>query len=74
MNQWQTRSHKTHHGPDLGEATTFPLIVFFVLNHEACTQMSFCPKTFKLGVLKFPKLGLLQLWRLITFYTCLQLI
>jgi hypothetical protein len=46
----QTRTHKTHHGPDLGEATTFPLIIFFVLGHEANTQMSFCPKTPKLGV------------------------
>jgi hypothetical protein len=38
----QTHTHKTHHGLDLGEATTFPLIVFFVPNHEASTQMSFC--------------------------------
>jgi hypothetical protein len=27
--------HKTHHGLDLGEATTFPLIVYFVPLHEA---------------------------------------
>jgi hypothetical protein len=32
----------------LGEATTFPLIVFFVLGHKANTQMSFCPETPKL--------------------------
>jgi hypothetical protein len=25
----QPRIHKTHHGPDLGEATTFPHIVYF---------------------------------------------
>jgi hypothetical protein len=30
------------HGPDLGEATTFPLIVFSMPGHEANTQMSFC--------------------------------
>jgi len=30
-NHGQTRTHKTHHGPDLGEATTFPLIVYSVL-------------------------------------------
>jgi hypothetical protein len=38
----QTWTHKTHHGPDLGEATTFPLILFFVHDHETSTQMSFC--------------------------------
>ncbi len=41
----QTRTHKIHNGPDLGEATTFPLIVFFVPGHRACNQMSFCPGT-----------------------------
>jgi hypothetical protein len=48
----QTRTHKTHHGPNLGEATTFPLIIFFVHGHGAHTQMS---------------LKLLQLWKAITF-------
>jgi hypothetical protein len=40
---WYTdepRIHKTHHDSDLGEATTFPLIVYFVLNHMTNTQMS----------------------------------
>jgi hypothetical protein len=41
----QTQTHKIQHNPDLGEATTFPFIVFFVLNHGANTQMSFCPET-----------------------------
>jgi hypothetical protein len=41
----QTWTHKTHHGPDLGEATTFPLIVYSVPGHEASTQMSFCLET-----------------------------
>jgi hypothetical protein len=48
--------------PGLGEATTFPLIVLSMPSHEAYTQMSFCPRIFKLGFLKFmkfPKLGLL---------------
>jgi len=40
--------HKIHHGPDLGEATTFPLIVFFVPGHKIDTQMSFCFGTPKL--------------------------
>jgi hypothetical protein len=38
----QAWTHKTHHDSDLGEATTFPLILFSVPGHEANTQMSFC--------------------------------
>jgi hypothetical protein len=41
-------THKTHHSLDLREATTFPLIVYFVPGHGTNTQMSFCPKTPKL--------------------------
>jgi len=41
-NHGQTWTHKTHHGPDLGEATTFPLILYFVPPHEAHIQMVFC--------------------------------
>jgi hypothetical protein len=63
----QTQTHKTHHGLNLGEATTFPLIIFSMPDHGAYTQMSFCPKTPKLGISKFPKLKFLQLWRPITF-------
>ncbi len=69
----QTKTHKTHHSPDLREATTFPLILFFMPGHGACTQMSFCPRTPKLRVPKFPKLGLLRLWRAITSYQNLRL-
>jgi hypothetical protein len=50
----QIWTHKTHHGPDLGEATTFPLIVYFVLGHGTNTQMTFCP-----GSPKIPKVGIL---------------
>jgi hypothetical protein len=45
MSHRQIRIHKTHHGPDLGEATTFPLIVYSMLFHEAHIQMAFCPGT-----------------------------
>jgi hypothetical protein len=31
----QTWIHKIHHGLNLGEATTFPLIVYFMPLHEA---------------------------------------
>jgi hypothetical protein len=37
--RWAYTDHKTHHGPNLGEATTFPFIVLFVPGHRACTQM-----------------------------------
>jgi hypothetical protein len=37
-NHEQTWTHKTHHGSDLREATTFPLIVYFVPFHEAHIQ------------------------------------
>ncbi len=60
MSQGQTQTHKTHHGPDLGEAITITVIVFSMFRHESYTQMPFCPKTSELGV---SKLGFLQLWR-----------
>jgi hypothetical protein len=50
-NHMQTRTHKIQHGPDLGETTTFLIIVFSVSGHGANTQMSFCFETFKLKVL-----------------------
>ncbi len=31
--------------PGLGEATTFPLIVYFAPLHEGHIQMAFCPET-----------------------------
>jgi hypothetical protein len=42
MNHKETRTHMIHHNSNLGEPTTFPLIVYFVLGHETNTQMSFC--------------------------------
>ncbi len=45
MNHRQIWTHKTHHGPDLGEATTFPLILYYVPLHKAHIQMAFCPET-----------------------------
>jgi hypothetical protein len=68
-----TRIHKTHHGSDLGEATIFPLIVFSVISHGGCMQMSFCLGIPNLGVPKFPKLRLLEFWKVITSYENLWL-
>ncbi len=42
-NNGQTHIHNTHHNPNMGEATTFPLIVYFVPFHETHIQMAFCP-------------------------------
>jgi len=70
ISQGQTRTHKTHHSMNLGETTIFPLIVLFMPNHGAYTQMSFCPRTPNLGVLK---LGLPWFWRPITSYEDLWL-
>jgi hypothetical protein len=47
MNHEQIQTHKTRHGLDLGEATTFPFTVYFVTLHEAHIQMAFCPETLK---------------------------
>jgi hypothetical protein len=44
-NHGQTQIHKIHRSPDLGEATNFPLIVYYVLGHGTNTQMSFCSRT-----------------------------
>ncbi len=40
-----TRTHLTHHGPDSGEATTFPHIIFFALLYHTHIQMAFIPGT-----------------------------
>ncbi len=47
----QIQTHKTHNGPDLGEATTFPLIVYFLPLHRGHIQMAFCPEVGILTIL-----------------------
>jgi hypothetical protein len=51
-----TRIHKTHHDPNVGEATTFPFIVLSMLGHGTITQMSFCLGTPKWES-RIPKIG-----------------
>jgi hypothetical protein len=68
-----TQTHKTHHGSNLGEATTFPLILFSMISRRGYIQMSFFPETLKLGLPKLPKLGLLAFWKAITSYANFQL-
>jgi hypothetical protein len=40
-----TRTHLTHHNLDLGEATTFPHILFFAFAHGTYIRMAFCLET-----------------------------
>jgi hypothetical protein len=73
MSHEHTQTHNIHHGLDLGEATTLPLILLFVPCQGGCTQMSFCPRTPKWRVPIFLKLGFLPLWRPIIFFSNIQL-
>jgi hypothetical protein len=73
MSHGLTRTHKTHHGPDLGEATTFPIIVYSVAGHGAYIQMAFLSRDSRVGVPKSRQLGLLQLWSPITLRADLRL-
>jgi hypothetical protein len=59
----------THHAPDLGEATTFPLIVFFAALRRGYIQMAIFPGTLKLESRNCPEIvpvGVPGLWELIT--------
>ncbi len=58
----QTWTHKTHHGPNLQEATTFPLIIYYVPGHKTSIQMSFCH-----GSPKIPIVGTLATLGFSTF-------
>jgi len=53
-NHEHAQTQKTHHSPNFGEATTFPLIVSSMISHGGYIQMS-------LGVSKSAILGLLAL-------------
>jgi hypothetical protein len=64
-----TLDHKTHHGPDSGEATTFPHIVFSAPHFRDYTQMALFPGTPKLESRNCPEIvpiGVPGLWELIT--------
>jgi hypothetical protein len=64
-----TLDHQTHHGPDSGEATTFPHIVFSAPLRQTYIQMALFPGTPKLESRNCPKIvpvGVPGLWELIT--------
>jgi hypothetical protein len=71
-NHDETQTHNTRHGPNLGETTTFPLIIFYVHGHRASTQMSFCLR-FPSGSPKIPKIGTFTILKHITLCANLQL-
>jgi hypothetical protein len=56
----------THHSPDSGEATTFPLIVFSAAPHGGYIQMALFPRTPKVESRNCPGLGLPGLWASLT--------
>ncbi len=59
----------THHGPNLGEATTFPHIVFSASHRRGYIQMALFPGTPKLESRNCPKtvpVGVPGLWELVT--------
>jgi hypothetical protein len=61
--------HKTHHGPDSGEATTFPHIVYSATLRWGYIQITLFPGTPKLESRNCPKTILSEvsgLWELIT--------
>jgi len=76
MHSWSTFGAKTNHeqhghirlttARTWGEATTFPLIVYYVASHEAYIQMAFLSRDSWVGVPKSCQLGLSQLWSPIT--------
>jgi hypothetical protein len=64
-----TWTHKTHHGPDSGEATTFPHIVYSAALCRGYIQMTFFSRTPKLESRYCPEtvpVGVAGLWELIT--------
>jgi hypothetical protein len=62
-------THLTHHGPDSGEATTFPLIIFSAPLHRGYIEVPLFPGTPKLESRNCPETvpgGVPGLWELIT--------
>jgi hypothetical protein len=55
-NHGQTRIHKTHHSLDLGEATTFPLLIYPCLSTKPTSKWHFV-SGLPNGSLEIPKVG-----------------
>jgi hypothetical protein len=66
-------THKTHHGPNSGEATTFPHIVFSAPLYDTCIQMAFLSRDSQGGVPKLSRFGFPPLCGVITLCPDLRL-
>jgi len=76
VSSWSTFGARTSHGQHrhtrlttartLGEATTFPLIVYSATLHGGYIQMAIFPRDSRVGVLKSRQMGLPGLWSPIT--------
>ncbi len=62
----QTRTHKTHHGPNLGESHHLPPYNIFCASPQGPHPNGFLSQDSQMEVSKLPKLRLLQLWSPIT--------
>jgi hypothetical protein len=62
MSHGHTRTHKTCHDMDLGEATTLPLILFSIISHKSYIQMSFSlgPQVESLKILEIRTFDILE--------------
>jgi hypothetical protein len=69
----QLWTHKTHHSPDSGEATTFPHIVFSALLHCTHARMAFCLGTPKVESRNCPGFGHPRLCNVIILCSNLRL-
>ncbi len=65
-NHEQTRIHKNHHDPNLGEATTFTPYNILYASPQSAHPNGILFQDSQVGVLKLPKLGFPQLWNPIT--------
>jgi hypothetical protein len=73
MNHKQTQTHKTHHGPDLEESHhLFHYSIFYAWPRDQHPNVILSQKS-QMGVSKFSKLGLTQLWGPITLCSNLWL-
>ncbi len=58
-------THKIHHGPDSGEATTFPHIVYSAALRRGYIQMVLFSRDSQAGVPKLSRVGVPELWTVI---------
>jgi hypothetical protein len=69
----QTQTHKTHHSPNSGEITTFPpYSILYAWSRGQHPNVIFSQDS-QVGIPKFPKLRLPQLWRPIILCVDLRL-